>query len=141
MDKSQHLIVPIASGALNTTYCATGYIIPIRLDEGHLWYIEDAYICAGTNVAAAANSPQFTLADSSGNTIASLNPSATAITATGTTLASFSSAYRMVDCYSAEGYIKLTVTNSGSSSAPVNLSLHLVIKDVRPGTAAGEQTP
>lgn len=138
----QHLVLNVCSGALTTTYTETtsGYKYPIRLDKGHNWYIEDAYICAGTNVALdATNCLIWYLKDSSGNTIASLSHATTALTASGTTLASFSEAYRTINCASDAGYIYLSFTNSGTSMAPVNVSLHLVIQDRRPGVTAGEE--
>ena len=124
--------------ALTTEVLATGYHFGVqRLPAGYIYYLEDAYICPTTTVAAATTHANgWLLVDEDGNTIGTV-ASGAALAVGGTAFGSLSTQYREIDASSAAHSVYCTWVQSGNGVLPLgNYSIICRWSKRRPGSAA-----
>jgi hypothetical protein len=122
------VVLATGSQALVTTYAA-GYkhSIPLHGGGDNDYYVEDVWHTTATNVAASTtNTLMLYLRDADGNAIASF-AAGSAMTATKAPWTFASTDYRTIAAGSADTYLYVDWTNSGTSQAPVGLAVHVLL--------------
>ena len=132
----------VSADSFATTDASSGYKYPILLAEGYIWTIDTFFVQAQTNYAAAdTNYQTFTLADSSGNAIASVaNGPATGGLAIGPAVVtgtdeSMTAAYQDIDCTDGAGTVYVYTAATGAGLAMLGIKFTVLATPKRKGLA------
>lgn len=135
MGQDQYFIaeVPITSPDITaSTYMGAGYPSgPIYLPEGYEWEVINMILCADTTYSSPTNNYNYSLNDSSGNTIATVNTAAVAHNFTGASDTSMTAAYANIDTSSAASYLSVTGAISGTGHVVRGLRAVVTLKRKR----------
>jgi len=137
MPMENTLIIDITFYATSTAQLSPGYHMTARLPAGYIYYLEDAYLCPSTTVAAATTTANgWLLCDEDGNTIGTIANGA-ALAVAGTVFGSLSTTYREIDASSAAHSFYLLYVQSAQGVAPIgNYTVVTRWSRRRPGSAA-----
>ena len=128
----------VSADSFATSDATNGYKYPILLPAGYIWRIDEFFVNASTTYVAVNTSYQtFTLADASGNNIASVaNGSATTGVAIGPLVATgvdstMTSAYQYINCTDDPAAIYVFTAATGSGLAMEGLKFTVLATPIR----------